>query len=137
MVYFHPRRVSVAAFDVRNITQPQLTTRRVGTSAVARAANRHGTQLLNRLKLPLYAHLQNIQRRLHGTSRFNGVLLAELRQHLIEIKSQLSQAFLRNFDEDFFVLHAKQFDLADERHAKQLLAHVVGKCLHLRVIKAV
>ena len=137
MVYFHPRRVRVAALDFCNITEPQLTTRRAGAGAVARTTNRHGTQLLNRLKLPLYAHLQDIQRRLNSTGRFNSVLLAQLRQYLIEIKPELRQALLRDLDEDFFVLHAKQLDLADERHAKQLLAHIVGKGLHLRVVEAV
>jgi len=43
---------------------------------------------------------------------------------------------LRDFDENLFILHAKQLDLGDIGHAQQLLAHIIGKLLELGVAEA-
>ena len=137
VMHLDDRRVAVAALDVGNIGQPQLAARGRATGAIARATNRHGAQLLDGLELARHPHLHHIERGLHRPGRLNGVLLAELRQHLIQVQPELRQAFLRNFDEDFFVLHAKQLDLSDIGHAQQLLAHVIGKGLDFGVAETV
>jgi len=93
--------------------------------------------LLHRLELPLHPYLQNILRRLNGACRLDGILLTQLRQHLVEVEPQLRQTLLRDFDKDFFLLHAEQLDLADVRDPQQLLAHVVGKGFQLGVVETV
>ena len=137
VVHLHSRRINIAAPDDGNVAQQQLAARGAGAGAVASAAYRHGAQLLQRFKLPRHTHQHHIQWRLHRACRFDRILLAQLRQHLVQVQSQLRQAFLRDFDEDFFVLHTKQLYLADVGNAQQLLAHVVGEGLEFGVIEAI
>jgi hypothetical protein len=89
-----------------------------------------------RLELPGHAHLHLVLRRLHHACSFHGVLLAQLRQHLVHVQAQLRQALLRDLDVELLVLHAEQLHLGHIRHAQQLLAHVVGKLLDLGVAEA-
>ena len=70
-------------------------------------------------------------RALHAASAFHRVLLPQLGQHLVDVQAQLCQALLRQFNEQLFFLHTKQFDLGHVGHAQQLLAHVVGKVFQL------
>ena len=49
----------------------------------------------------------------------------------------MGQAFLRNFDEDFFVLNAKQFDLGHVFHTQQLLPNLVGLDSHFGRAEAI
>ena len=128
-MHLHAGRVNRPALDLGNVAQMQLVARS--------AANRHGAQLLHRLKLPSHAHLHHVQRGLHRACALNGVLLAQLRQHLVHVQAELRQALLRDFDVNFFVLHAKQFDLVDVGHAQQFLADIVGGVLGLHVREAV
>ena len=128
-MHLDTRRVNSPALDLGNIAQVQLVARG--------AANRHGAQLLHRFKLPSHAHLHHVQRGLHRACALNGVLLAELRQHLVHVQAKLGQALLRDFNVDFFVLHAKQFNLVDVGHAQQFLADIVGSVLGLYVRKAI
>ena len=86
VVHFHHRRIGVAAFDLGKVTQ---------TDLAARAATyRHGAQFFNRFKLPGHPHLHNVQRRLYCAGRFHRVLLANLRQHLVEVQAKLRQTLL-------------------------------------------
>ena len=91
-----------------------------------RATDGHGLELLNRLELTLNTNLHHVQRRLHGARTFHRVLLAQLRQHRVQVQAQLGQALLRNFNVDFFVLGAKQFHFVDIGHPQQLLPDIVG-----------
>ena len=116
--------VDVIPLDLGDVTQAQLTATR---------ADWHGAQFVDRLELASHPHLHHVQRRLHGTGRFHGVLLPQLGQHGIQVQPQLRQAFLGNFDVEFFVLHAKQLDLGHIGHTQQLLAHIIGKGFHLGV----
>ena len=70
--------------------------------------------------------MHHVQRRLHGAGTFHRVLLPKLGQHRVQVQAQLSQALLRNFNVDFFVLGAKQFHFVDIGHPQQLLPHIVG-----------
>ena len=126
---FHTGWIHHTALDVGDIAQTQLT---AGTPS-----NGHGTQLLDRLKLACHAYLHHVQRRNDRTRAFHRVLLTELRQHLVHVQPQLRQAFLRNLDVDFFVLHAKQIDLVDVGHPQELLADVVRRGFHFRLGKAI
>ena len=93
--------------------------------------------MLDRFKLPGHPHLHHVQRGLHRAGRFDCVLLAQLVEHLVEIQTQLRQTFLRNLDEEFFVLRAKLLHLGDIRHTQQLLPRVIGKGLELGVAETV
>ena len=104
-VHLHTRRVDNAPFDLGDISQTQLLART--------GANRHGAQRLHRFELPRHPHLHHIQGRLNRARALNRVLLAQLRQHLVHVQAELGQALLRNFNVDFFVLHAKQVHLVD------------------------
>ena len=53
--------------------------------------------------------------------------MAQLCQNSTEVEPQLGEFFLRDFNEYFFVLHAKLIDLRHIRHTQKLLAHIVGK----------
>ena len=128
VAHLHGGRVYVATLDLCNIAQAELRTRR--------AANRHGPQVFNGVELAAHTHLHLVQRGLHCPGRFHGVLLAQLRQHLVEIQPQLRQALLRDFDKQLFVLHAELLYLGHIAHAQQLLAHIVGKGLQLCVAEA-
>ena len=100
-------------------------------------ANRHGLQLRDGFKLTRHADLNHIRGSLQRTRAFHRVLLTQLRQHGIQVQAQLGQAFLGYFDEDFFVLHAKQLDLGHVFDTQQLLAHLVGLDLHFGRAEAV
>ena len=129
VVHLDLRRVDQAALDLRDVAQPQLVARST--------TNRHGTQLLDVVELAAHAHLHHVQRRLHRAGRFDGVLRAQLAQHLVHVQPQLGQALLRDFDVDLLVLHAEQLDLGHVLHAQQLLARVVGKLLQLGIRKTI
>ena len=119
MVHFDAGWVDITAGNARHIAQLELLTRA--------AANRHGFEFVFCIKLSTDTNLKYVNRRLHGAGVFNRVFLAELRQDCRNIKAKLCEFFLWNFNEDFFVLHAKLFNLGHKGNAQKLLAHVVGK----------
>ena len=84
-----------------------------------------------------HPYLEHIQRGLQCAGRFNRVLLTQLCQHLVHVQTKLGQTALRDFDVDFFVLRAKQLDLVDIRHTKQLLPHRICKSPDLGLTKAI
>jgi hypothetical protein len=129
MPHLDRRRIGIAAADVRDVRQAQLVARG--------AADRHGSEIFDCIELARHAHLHHVQRGLHRAGRFDGILLAQLRQHRIHVQSELRQALLGDFDVELFVLHAKQLDLGHVGHAQQLLAHVVGKGLELGIAETV
>ncbi len=133
MAHLHRGRVHIAAADAGNVAQPQLVGRCVATGT----ADGHGAQVVQRVELASHPHLHHVQRGLHRASAFHRVLLAQLRQHLVEVQPELGQALLRDLDEDFLVLDAEQLDLGDVGHPQQLLAHIVGKVLGFGVAEAV
>jgi len=117
------RRVHIAAPHLGDVTEPQLRARST--------TDRHGAQVVERLELPGHTHLHHILWRTHGPGGLHSVLLAHLRQHRIHVQPHLGQLAVRDFDEDFLVLHTKKFDLGHILHAQQTLAHVVGFALEL------
>ncbi|MNU93772.1 hypothetical protein D3C71_837210 [compost metagenome] len=128
VTHLHGGRVHIAALDLGDIAQAQLCARR--------ATDRHGAQVFNGVELTLHPHLHLVLRGLNSSGALHGVLLAQLGQHLVHVQAQLRQALLRDFDEQLFVLHAKQLNLGDIGHTQQLLACVVGKLLEFGVAEA-
>ncbi len=125
----HLRRIDEAARDRGDVRQPQ--------HAARAAPDRHVAQLLERTELSRHAHLHRVQRRLHDACALDGVLLVQLRQHLVHVQSELGQAPLRDLDIDPLVLDTEQLDLVHVGHAQQLLAHAIGEGLEFRVAEAI
>ncbi len=94
-------------------------------------------QVLDLLELPGHAHLHEVGAGIHHAGRFHRVLLADLRQHLVEVQAELRQALLRHLDEQLLVLRAEQRHLGHVGHLQQLLAHAVGMVAQLLVAEAV
>ena len=67
----------------------------------------------------------------------DGVLRAELRDHLVQVQAELRQALVRDLDEQLLGLRAEDLDLGDVGHAQQRRAHVVGELAQLLVAEAV
>ena len=124
VVHLHTRWVDITAGHVGNITQLELLARTT--------ANRHRFEFGLGVKLAADTYLKYINRRLHRAGVFHRVFLAELCQDRTDVQAQLSEFFLRDFDEDFFVLHPKLFDLGYKGNAQELLAHIVSKAFHFR-----
>ena len=131
------RRVHVTALDFGNITQAQLVAPGTGAGAVARTPDGQGAQVFHGLKLAGHSHLQGVQRGLDDAGAFNGVLLAELGQHLVHVDAQLRQPLLRDLDEDALGLHAVELHLGHVLHAQQPAAHALGMLAQLLGAEAV
>ena len=122
------RRVDIGALDGRDVAELE---------AVAAGANREHLQIVDRIELAADAHLEEVGRRVDDACRLDCILLAELRDHGVEVEPQLGEALLRNLDEDFFVLCAEDLDLVDVFHLQEALAHAVGLLLQLLVAEAI
>ena len=124
-MHLHAGRVDGSTPNLGNVTQVKLVTRATPDG--------HGAKLLHRLELPRHADLHHIQRRLHGARALYRVLLPQLGQDLVHVQAELRKSALRNFDVDFFVLHAKQVHLVNVRHTQQLLPNFISGVFDLQL----
>jgi hypothetical protein len=79
------RRIQVTAGDFGNVRQAQLLART--------ASDRHVAQLLERLELPATRTCTVSSGRLHAARALDGVLLRQLRQHLVHVQPQRARRF--------------------------------------------
>ena len=129
VTHFDGGRVNVILFDGAQVRQFDLLTR--GT------ANGHLPQGLEAVELAIDAQLNGIFGQVQCTRRFNRVLLPQLRNDGAHVDAHCCQFLLRNFNEYFFVLHAKQFHLGNVLNTQDFLTHIVCKLFHLRWRKAI